>query len=262
MSNSSAAVRKVSGQQGFTLLELLVVVAILAAVAFVAGGTFLGVREQANDQMVRTEMQEIAKALRRFKQDTGYYPKEGPFGLIGFGSGMIPDADIRSQKPYAGSDPGARARWFYSPANFYQLLSSASPLAGTGHRLENWDPETGRGWRGPYLGGFKEGFVDIGDEINQTWNGDPLGGGAIPDVDGLADPFELSSRTGGGSAVDNTLLDWSMSHRFDDLGRRGRERWGRPYLYLRKGAHGPRFLISMGPDGEYGTDDDVELFIE
>ena len=232
MSSEFAPGRVIAGQQGLTLLEMLVVVVILAAVAFVAGGAFSGVREHANDQLVRTEMQEIAKAIRQFRQDTGYYPKTGPFDL-----------------------PAGNPAQFYSPANFSQLLSRTSPLP-VAHQLAAWNPETGRGWRGPYLQGFAEGFVDIRDDINNgtaTGNdaGNPLSGSNIPDVPGIADPFEHRAVNVGGS----TLLDWSAT-----AGGTEREFWGRPFLVFGLDAS-PR-IVSMGPDGVYGTDDDIELNIE
>ncbi len=241
------------GRQGFTLLELLVIVAILAAVAFVAGSTFLGVREQANDQLVHTEMQEIAKAIRRFRQDTGYYPKTGPFDLQAYG-GSVPYTGLPAS---AGSDNAARDLWFYSPANFHQLLSRTSPLNGTGHQLASWDPETGRGWRGPYLQGHGDGFLDIRDGINSgttpagSLSGDPLAGNNVPDVEGVADPFEHRAVNVGG----DTLLDWSATANGAE-----REVWGRPYLVFGLDAS-PR-IVSMGPDGVYGTDDDIILNIE
>ncbi|WP_309400857.1 prepilin-type N-terminal cleavage/methylation domain-containing protein [Cerasicoccus maritimus] len=236
--------------RGFTLLELLVVVSVLAAVAFVATGTYRGVSEDSSDRLVRVEMLEIAKAMRQFKQDTGYYPKTGPFALSTDGGSVnIDDLPAR-----AGSSDTEKTRWFYSPANFDQLMSTNSPLDGTGHQLETWDPDTGRGWRGPYLSGYGEGYVDIRDDINDDPDtaagdalGDPLLGTTITNVDGIADPFEHSVTT-------NNLLGWS-----DTVDGAELEKWGRPYLIF--SLDDQPFLISMGLDGEYGTDDDVRLEI-
>jgi hypothetical protein len=154
---------------------------------------------------------------------------------------------------YAGPDNAAKKRWFDSPANFYQLFRTDSPLAGSGHQLENWSAETGRGWRGPYLTGFRE-YVDIGSGINAGAGGDPLGGTGIPDVDGIADPFEHGRKTGSDGS---SLLDWSRTPRPNRIEM---EKWGRPYLFFAD----TRELVSMGLDGEYdnGTDDDIILVIE
>lgn len=229
------------------------VLAILSAVAFVATGTFRHVHDEADDRLVRVEMQEIAKAIRQFRQDTGYLPKTGPFALAA-DSGGVPIANLPGE---AGATDEAKRRWFYSPANFYQLLGATSPLDGTGHTLAAWDPESGRGWRGPYLKGYAEGYVAIGDDVNDDDSavgdptGDPLAGDVVADVPGLADPF--AHRPAGGGA----LLGWSVV-----AGGEVRPKWGRPYLFLdldSSAATTRMGLVSMGPDGLYGTDDDIEL---
>lgn len=250
----------VGGQKGFTLLELLVVVAILAATAFVATGTFSGVAEHAEERLVRAEMQQIVQALRQFKQDTGYYPKEGPFALGATAGQEVTDADLAAVT-HSGGSAAERTRWFNSPANFYQLL--VGPLLSAHVQgLEQWNAETGRGWRGPYLSGFRDGFVDIGDDINPDQNGSAgnpatVAVSAVPDVDGLADPFNQRPVAGGGSEVDSTLLDWSSRARPN---RTELSRWGNPYLLLT--IDGVRTLVSMGPDGIYGNDDDILLRLE
>lgn len=261
MSSKPAPGRIISTQRGFTLLEMLLVISLLAAVAFVAGGTFLGVREQTNDQLVHTEMQEIAKAIRRFKQDTGYYPKTGPFRLKIDGGEVANDGLPEHVRTLSDVE---KRRWFYSPANFYQLLTAISPLkrpqSEPEHQLAQWNPETGRGWRGPYLQGYGDGFVVIRDGINNVTTptagnpaGNPLTGINIPDVEGIADPFEHRTAKDGG----DTLLGWSAR---PGPNRAERSVWGRPYLVFDLNAR-PR-IVSMGPDGVYGTPDDIELHVE
>ena len=236
--------RDCSTQQGFTLLELLVVVAILAGLSFVASGTFRGVAEHADERLVRVEMQQIAQALRQFKQDTGYFPREGVFKLSADGG------QVASLPSHTG---GTDAEWFYSPANLYQLLATTSPLAGSGHVLETWNEESGRGWRGPYLTGFKDGSVIIGDDLNpadpdaaDNVSGDPTAGTEV-DAVGVSDPFEHKPI--------GTLFAWSSVPAGD--------RWGRPYLFLQTAANSNRWqLVSMGPDGEYNNADDIILQVE
>lgn len=234
-------------------------VAILATVAFVATGTMTGVNEDAQAKLVRAEMMELAKAMDQFRQDTGYYPKQGPFDLdTATPPGAVP---IDSLPSYAGTNNAERQRWFYSPANLEQLW--VNPLYGTEHRLETWDANSGRGWRGPYLRGFEDGFVDIRDDINDGTaagdpSGDPLAGDNIPDVPGLADPFEGRAVNVGG----NTLLDWRA-----DPGGSEREYWGRPFLVfgLVFGLDDSPSIVSMGRNGTYepgGGGDDVILNLE
>lgn len=246
MSNKRGFIARTSGCRGLTLLELLIVASILAAIAFIATGMYTGVRTETDSRLVRTEMQEIAKAIRQFKQDTGYYPKTGPFNLVGHDGGLVPYGNLPS---YVGANADL---WFYSPANFHQLVSRVSPLRGTGHPLEKWNPETGRGWRGPYLRGHTDGYLDIRSGISDgtpagNSNGYLLDGGNIPDVEGIADPFEYPALRNGG----DTILDWSVSP-----GGTERNMWGRPYLVFDWNTK--PWLVSMGPDGEYTRKDPAD----
>ena len=266
-------------KSGFSLLELLVVVSILAAISLIATGAYRGILADSEERLVRIEMQEIAKALRQFKEDTGYYPKQGPFdlSLTSADSGSVTKECLPTYIGAAGlTDAGIR-RWFNSPANFYQLLSRTSPLDDNDsstdpHQLETWKAETGRGWRGPYLADFTDGYVDIGSEINESSSetegvaGDPLeisdvsGIPAIPDVIGIADPFYFKAEKVSANEVDDTLLDWSRNRRRlssedpDDIADRvDIEKWGRPYLFFMQDEEDKEsfLLVSMGPDGDF-----------
>jgi prepilin-type N-terminal cleavage/methylation domain-containing protein len=62
-------------QTGFTLIELLVVVTILATLAGLTSVVMTGYEQDAQKQLTRVEMQRISNAIRRFKEDTGYWPK-------------------------------------------------------------------------------------------------------------------------------------------------------------------------------------------
>ncbi len=109
-----------SSQQGFTLLELMVVVSVLAAMAGIAAVAMDGYEREAQEQLVHTEMKRIANAIHRFKADTGYYPKTGIF------------AD--------NTDNDANLEWLFS-----------QPVASGGVPSMDWNATTGRGWHGPYL---------------------------------------------------------------------------------------------------------------
>lgn len=116
--NNSATVNKVINkkQQGFTLIELLVVVSILAALAGLTSVAMDGYQQDAEAQITRVEMQRIANAIRRFRADTGYWPKTD--GLT-----------------YAGEDAASFSFLFNNPND----------------EIRPWEPEYAIGWHGPYI---------------------------------------------------------------------------------------------------------------
>jgi prepilin-type N-terminal cleavage/methylation domain-containing protein len=108
-----------SKQRGFTLIELLVVVSILAALAGITSVAMDGYQQDSEEKLTRVEMQRISNAIRRFKADTGYWPKT-------------------ESTPYT-YDKHA------DPANFGFLFSQ------TGTSIPSWTPEYTIGWHGPYV---------------------------------------------------------------------------------------------------------------
>lgn len=161
-------------RSGFTLIELLTVCAILAAVSYVAWGAYLNVDRRAEDELAHAELLRLADALRRFHDDTGYWPGEGPFQLNENCSASGPAAvnPLHTGPYYTGAGAQAlgteygtldhRKKWFNAPANL-SLLFRAPVLCG-GHPLAflgRWNAETHRGWHGPYLPAERMHWVDL-----------------------------------------------------------------------------------------------------
>jgi prepilin-type N-terminal cleavage/methylation domain-containing protein len=225
---------------GFTLLELLIVVAVLATLA---GGVILslgGIEDDTSLNLSKNEMLEIKKALIRFKQDTGFLPRQGPFDLAPpNGSGVVP-------LPVEGEN------WFKSPANFSQIYEN--PLASTTHFLRAWNPDTSRGWRGPYLTQHGEGLVDLGNGLNADGTGSPIAGTTLLlNIRGVADPFVMQPEPCpplGNCFVWRTIAS-SPAH----------FRWGRPYFLFNLNDPLQARIVGMGADGTYGTTDDLSLFL-
>ncbi len=61
-------------QQGFSLLELMLVVGILAVIGGAMVASFGSVDTDSKDQIARHEILELKKALLQFRQDLGHFP--------------------------------------------------------------------------------------------------------------------------------------------------------------------------------------------
>jgi prepilin-type N-terminal cleavage/methylation domain-containing protein len=228
---SLSAYFKKSG--GFTLLELLVVVSILAVLAGSVLTTYRGVNDHAAEKVALDEMRELKKALLQFRQDTGYLPKQGLFDLSSAGcTAPATPADAR----------------FCSPANLEQLYEE--PVDSLGDPIFPWSVDTGRGWRGPYIERVGEGLVDIGEGLSEAGAGSPIAGDELQEIRAVADPFINDAVTAGGSE----LFEWRSSPGAPPEDTR--TRFGRPYLVFDLDDGVFARIVSLGPNGRYDCDRD------
>jgi general secretion pathway protein G len=70
--------------RGFTLIELMVVIVILAALATLVAPKFFGQKEQALRTQAKVQIRNIEQALQLFYVDNGFYPstEQGLQGLV------------------------------------------------------------------------------------------------------------------------------------------------------------------------------------
>ncbi len=61
-------------EQGFTLVELLIVIVVIAILAAIVISTFAGVQARARDTERQTDVKAIASALEVYYTDNGGYP--------------------------------------------------------------------------------------------------------------------------------------------------------------------------------------------
>lgn len=156
-----------NNKNGFTLLELLVVIFLIGLITTVGMVSYEGVQDESMVDVTKFEMQELKKALLQFRVDNrafpcGVYPVDGedvrPYELDEVN--MVAYADL----PTAPANGLQKKAWCNgtttSPENnalqmlmkFPYVVSDAAVYTGvikTLHPL--WDANTKRGWRGPYL---------------------------------------------------------------------------------------------------------------
>jgi prepilin-type N-terminal cleavage/methylation domain-containing protein len=254
----------VESGRGFTLIELLTVCAILAALAYVTWGAYMGADTRAEDELAQVELLRLAAALQRFHDDTGYWPGEGPFRLAGekcadlaaggMDSGGLPIAE-------SVSDHAARKQWFASPANFSLLYERPAfcdkhPL----RRLATWNAESHRGWNGPYLPLAGRLWLDarqslpVGASMNlhAAANIPAFGAGPKFPPDNR-DPADCIPEGGQGYCFAFRDMGWTRNGY--DADRQTLARYARPFFFFRETREANRQaarVVYWGADGRYG----------
>lgn len=250
-------------QSGFTMLELMVVVAILAVIAGSAVMAFRGIDSDASIQTAKVEMRQLGEAIDAYLADLNDIPEPDTLPVT-LGSWQ--------QEIEIGA--------YRHPADISFLLSNPEPLPDPSDpdakRDNIWSSDYRKGWRGPYIKGIKLFYVDIGDGIKSDATDGSGSEGAPQNIDSaiiknilaLPDKFDNFSVTPGverstqACNAADCIYEWqSQIDRFnpnDHLGNRI-TKFGRPYLLLdldlfnndtlpRPGI--PR-IVSLGPNGVY-----------
>lgn len=69
-------------KKGFTLIELLVVISIIGILATLVSANLNSARSRARDAARKSDMRNIATALRLYFNDKGFFPANNSSGLI------------------------------------------------------------------------------------------------------------------------------------------------------------------------------------
>ena len=131
-------------KQGFTLVELLLVLVILGALAAVIVPKFAGRSEQAKVTAATTQISNLEVALDSFEVDNGFYPK-GKNGLDALFNAPKDANNWRGPyiKTEAPLDPWGQPYIYESPGKINSTtydLSSGGPdmRSGTEDDISNW----------------------------------------------------------------------------------------------------------------------------
>lgn len=110
--------RKLFNFKGFTLVELLIVIAIIGVLSALLMANFIGVRQRARDAQRKSDLRQIQAALELYRSDLGGYPDEAAlvFGgqLANTSAGndtvymqKVPTDPINSSYPYSYVSDGS-----------------------------------------------------------------------------------------------------------------------------------------------------------
>jgi general secretion pathway protein G len=138
--------RKRGGEAGFTLLELLVVLAILGLLAAIVGPQVIKYLGSSRSETARVQVRNIASSLQLYRLDVGRYPtkEEGlsalvrqPSGVATWNGPYLPDSSAITDpwgKPYQFDEPGK-----HGEVDVFSLGSDAAP-GGSGEAKDvgNW----------------------------------------------------------------------------------------------------------------------------
>ena len=142
---------------GFTLVELLVVMAIILLLIGIAGGAFLGFQKRSSATAARSELETIAAGIGQFETDHGYLPP-----LILDDPTVQPSQEewctSVSSRTTASDDLLRRER-------YHSVYSLAVYLVGVGEL----DPSTARSDLDRHDGVAGPGFRDPGND--RAWGG-------------------------------------------------------------------------------------------
>ncbi len=224
-----------TAHQGFTLLEMLVVISLLSLIAGAAIIGYEDVQDQGRYEAAQYEMAEIRNALLQFRRDSGTndFPGQGIYACtnaINF--------------PSEAGTGSARLDWCNHPANFWMLFINPLDDPSTSSVEEGaWNIDTKRGWNGPYLQ-RKSGYVDVSDGFAAS-GAETSSSTVESDLWGIASPFIYK-------ATDTNLV-WRTTIGGDPLNKQGT-----PYLLFDLVDDGsdptssdPARLVSLGKDNKY-----------
>jgi prepilin-type N-terminal cleavage/methylation domain-containing protein len=137
-------------KSNFTLMELLIVTAILAIIGGSVVMSYSGAYEQSNKELLKFRTSLVYKALVKFKKDMGYYPKQDKVAF----------EEVKNPAP---SDLSAdKQEWFEDTQNFNQLFEE--PVDQDIDNLWKWNIDSKRGWQGPYINDGHYSELNTDDE--------------------------------------------------------------------------------------------------
>jgi general secretion pathway protein G len=127
-------------QKGFTFIEILVVITLIAILVMIGAVSYGSINKRSRDARRKSDIEQIRSALEMYRADTGFYPDEGPatFGKISS------DADLKtallSYLSKIPTDPLDDTVYPYqiimsdsrgSPAHYYGYCLAASLESGS-----------------------------------------------------------------------------------------------------------------------------------
>jgi general secretion pathway protein G len=134
-----------AARRAFTLIELLLVLAILGILAAIVVPKISGRTEQAREQAAQTQISTFGSALDAFEVDNGFYPK----GNNGLQALLVSPREARNWRgPYLKSDTVPKDPWNndyvyvcpgkHNPTSYDLMSMGPDGRVGGGDDIANW----------------------------------------------------------------------------------------------------------------------------
>ena len=145
-------------QAGFTIVELLIVIVVIAILAAISIVAYNGIQSRARDTQRVSEMHRLKLALETYYVDNGFYPLCNGSGVCS-STGYSQPISMLPVTPPIGNDPlNASTQYGYYYARGYKKASNSS-FTNTGSaqdyiigtRLENNSGSSYSGWNNTSL---------------------------------------------------------------------------------------------------------------
>lgn len=113
--------------KGFTLVELLIVVAIIGILSTLLTANFIGVRQRARDGQRKADLRQVQSALELYRADHQAYPGSIANCLTGT-SLMSPDCATSTYMKKVPTDPNGSG--YYNSGSYYYTSNGTTYTLG------------------------------------------------------------------------------------------------------------------------------------